>query len=753
MKQNFQVRGMTCAACSAAVEKSVRRLSGVEEVQVNLLAGSMTVAYDAQSVGQQDIIAAVTQAGYDASDPAAAPTTAARTGLPEEAEALKKRVVWSSVFLLPLLYVAMGHMLKLPLPAWLHGEMHAMLFALTQFLLLLPILIVNRSYFTRGFRSLLHRAPNMDSLIAIGSAAAALYGIFALYQIGYGLGHAQPERVSQYSMDLYFESAGVILTLITLGKFLEARSKHKTSEAIARLMDLAPKTALVLRDGREFNVPVEQVVTGDLLVVKPGSGIPVDGIIVDGRSSVDESMLTGESLPVDKQPGDTVASATVNLNGAFTFRATKVGQDTTLARIVAIVAEASASKAPISRLADRISAVFVPVVMIIALVTGLVWLIAGASFTFALSAAIAVLVISCPCALGLATPVAIMTGTGAGASHGILVRSGEALEIAQQVDTVVLDKTGTITEGKPGVTDVLPLSDLGEDRLLALAASLEKRSEHPLSRAVVAEAELRGLEVLKSTDFSATPGRGVSARIGSDVFFAGNWAYLTEQAGLTGDPPVEASQLADAGRTPIYLARNQVVLGLIGIADTIKPTSRAAIDRFKRAGLTVLMLTGDNRRTAEAIRRQLDIDDVIAEVLPQDKEAIIRRLQEEGRKVAMIGDGINDAPALVRADVGLAIGAGTDVALESADLILIRSDLNDAVTALALSKAVIRNIRQNLFWAFFYNILGIPLAAGVFFPLLGWTLSPMFAAAAMSLSSVSVVTNALRLRRFKIKEK
>ena len=755
MKQNFQVRGMTCAACSAAVEKSVGHLSGVENVQVNLLAGSMTVDYDAQAIGQQEIVAAVTAAGYDASDPAAAQAQAsgAQTGLPEEAAAYRNRVIWSASFLLPLLYVAMGHMLKLPLPAWLHGDQHAMLFALTQFLLLLPILFVNRSYFARGFRSLLHRAPNMDSLIALGSAAATLYGIFALYQIGYGLGHAQPERVSQYSMDLYFESAAVILTLITLGKFLEARSKHKTTEAIARLMDLAPKTALVLRDGREQTMPVEQVVPGDLVVVKPGGSIPVDGLIVEGQSAVDESMLTGESLPVDKQAGDAVAAATVNLSGAFTFRATKVGQDTTLARIIAIVAEASASKAPISRLADRISAIFVPVVMIIALVTGLVWFIAGASFTFALSAAIAVLVISCPCALGLATPVAIMTGTGVGASHGILVRSGEALEIAQQVDTVVLDKTGTITEGKPGVTDILPLSDVHRDRLLALAASLEQRSEHPLSRAVVAAAEKQNLEVPESTDFSATAGRGVSARIGGEPYFAGNWAYLTEQAGLAGDPPPEASTLALEGKTLIFLAGGQRVLGLIGVADTIKPTSRAAVDRLKQAGLKVLMLTGDNRQTAEAIRRQLDLDDVIADVLPQDKEAVIRRLQAEGRKVAMIGDGINDAPALVRADVGLAIGAGTDVALESADLILIRSDLGDAVTALQLSKAVIRNIRQNLFWAFFYNILGIPLAAGIFFPLLGWTLSPMFAAAAMSLSSVSVVTNALRLRRFRPKEK
>ncbi|MDW7658030.1 MAG: heavy metal translocating P-type ATPase [Bacillota bacterium] len=753
MIKKFDVKGMTCAACSATIEKQVGRLPGVDAVQVNLLANSMNVTFDEQTVDDLGIIDAVVKAGYAAEIAGerqeSREASTAKPARNSELNDMKKRVIVSFVFMIPLLYIAMGHMFDWPLPSWLHGQNNTATFALTQFLLVLPIAIVNRIYFTAGFRTLLRGHPNMDSLIAIGSAAAIGYGIYALYRIGYGLGHGQTDLVMRYSMDLYFESAATILTLITLGKYLETRSKSKTTDAIAKLIDLAPKTALVLRDGQESTVPVEQVVVGDQILVKPGSGIPVDGIILDGRSSIDESMLTGESMPVDKQPGDKVSAATINLSGAFTLKATQIGQDTTLARIIAIVEEAGASKAPISRLADKISGVFVPIVIVIAIVAGIIWLLTGATFEFALSITIAVLVISCPCALGLATPVAIMVGTGKGASYGILVRSGEALEIAQSVDTVVLDKTGTVTEGKPQVTDIRPLNNLDESQFLSLAAGLERSSEHPLAAAIYAHAQSAGLLIPQASAFEAVPGRGVTAIIAERHYYAGNQAYMQE----TGHAPEELSSLAESyaaeGKTPLFFADGQSLIGVIAVADTIKPTSRSAIERFKAAGLDVILLTGDNKRTAEAIRKQVGIDRVIAEVMPQDKEAQIQSLQESGHIVAMIGDGINDAPALVRADVGIAIGAGTDIAIESADMILMRSDLGDAVTALKLSKAVIRNIRQNLFWAFFYNTLGIPLAAGIFFPFLGWTLSPMFAAAAMSLSSVSVVTNALRLKRFK----
>lgn len=753
MEKKFDVQGMTCAACSATIEKQVGHLSGVAAVQVNLLASSMQVTFDEQAIDDQAIIAAVEKAGYGAQIAgelrAATEKTAAKpTARNRELADMKMRVIVSFVFMLPLLYIAMGHMFGLPLPFWLHSASHTATFALTQFLLILPIAIVNRIYFTAGFRTLLRGHPNMDSLIAIGSAAAIAYGVYALYRIGYGLERGQAELVQRYGMNLYFESAATILTLITLGKYLETRSKNKTTDAVARLIDLAPKTALVLRDGRELSVPVEQVIVGDQVLIKPGSAIPVDGVILDGRSSVDESMLTGESLPVDKEPGDRVSAATVNQNGAFTFRATQVGQDTTLARIIEIVAEAGASKAPISRLADRISGVFVPIVIVIAFVAVLVWLLAGATFEFALSVGIAVLVISCPCALGLATPVAIMVGTGKGASYGILIRSGEALETAQSIDTVVLDKTGTVTEGKPRVTDIRPLGSLTETQLLILAAGLERSSEHPLAQAILARARSANLVIPEVTAFQAFPGRGVTAVIAGHSYYAGNQAFLQENGHVSAQLSELAEAYADEGKTPLFFADGQSLIGVIAVADTIKPTSRPAIEQLKAAGLDVILLTGDNKRTAEFIRGQAGIDRVIAEVMPQDKAEQIRHLQESGRTVAMIGDGINDAPALVRADVGIAIGAGTDIAIESADMILMRSDLGDAVTALQLSRAVIRNIRQNLFWAFFYNSLGIPLAAGLFFPFLGWTLSPMFAAAAMSLSSVSVVTNALRLRRF-----
>lgn len=756
MDQKYNVTGMTCSACSANVEKSVRKLEGVQSVNVNLLSNSMRVAYDPETVDDNAIIHAVEHAGYGAAvftqqaQPAA--QRKAQNPMAEELKSMKFRLIVSFSFLIPLLYVAMGHMFQWPLPPFLHGMENAMTFAFLQFLLTLPIVVVNRKYYLVGFKTLLHRAPNMDSLIAIGSGAALLYGVFAIFKIGYGMGHMDMAMVEKYAMDLYFESGATILTLITLGKFLETRSKGKTSEAIAKLMDLAPKTATVLRDGKETEIPVDQVAVGDVVVVRPGQSIPVDGVILSGGSSVDQSALTGESIPVEKQPGDSVIAATINKTGSFQFRAQKVGNDTTLAQIIALVEDASASKAPIAKLADRISGVFVPVVIGIALLAAAVWLILGSSFEFALSIAIAVLVISCPCALGLATPVAIMVGTGKGASNGILIKSAEALETAHTVKTVVLDKTGTITEGKPRVTDILPAPGMAQNELLALAAALEKPSEHPLAGAIVEKAKQDGIAAREAEQFDSIPGRGVTAQVGGNTYFAGNLALMKEKnidcTAFSG----EGDRLAEEGKTPLYFADETKLLGVIAAADVVKPTSRAAIEQFKKMGIDVVMLTGDNRRTAEAIRRQLSIDRVVAEVLPQDKESEVRRIQESGRRVAMVGDGINDAPALARADVGIAIGAGTDIAIESADIVLMKSDLLDAVTAIQLSRATIRNIKQNLFWAFFYNAAGIPLAAGVFFHLLGWQLSPMFAAAAMSLSSVCVVTNALRLRFFRPKQ-
>lgn len=755
--QKFDVTGMSCSACSASVERSVRKLPGVSEVNVNLLSGSMSVEFDPAAVDSGQIIRAVTAAGYGAAvrGKTAAPpgekrsaSDAART----ELSSMRFRLVVSVIFLVPLLYLAMGHMLwGLPpvLRAVFHGPENGVAFAFTQFLLLLPIVYVNRKYYQVGFKTLAKRAPNMDSLIAIGSAAAIAYGIFAIYRIGWGLGHGDMAAAERYLGDLYFESAGTILTLITVGKYLEARSKGKTSDAITKLMNLAPKTAVVLRDGGETEIPVEEVAVGDLLVIRPGQSIPVDGMVTEGSTSVDQSALTGESIPAEKGPGDDVIAASVNRTGAFRMRASKVGGDTTLARIIALVEEAGSSKAPIARLADKISGVFVPAVIAAAVITAAVWLLLGRSFEFALTAGIAVLVISCPCALGLATPVAIMVGTGKGASRGILIKSAEALETAHTVRTVVLDKTGTVTEGKPRVTDLLPAAGVSETGLLSLAAALEKPSEHPLSEAVMEKAAEAGIAPAAAEQFSAHPGRGVSAVVEGTPCFAGNPAFLREHGVDLSELETAAGKLADEGKTPLFFARENRLLGVIAVADVVKPTSRAAVEQFKAMGLDVVLLTGDNQKTAEAIRRQLAIDRVVAEVLPQDKEREIRRLQESGRRVAMIGDGINDAPALARADVGIAIGAGTDIAIESADIVLMRSDLLDAAAAIQLSRATIRNIRQNLFWAFFYNAAGIPLAAGVFFPLLGWELSPMFAAAAMSFSSVCVVTNALRLNFFR----
>ena len=761
MKQKFTVTGMTCSACSAHVDKAVRKLEGVSEVNVNLLGGSMTVEYDPAAESPEAIIAAVDAAGYGCALPRAdtgrgdarmdARAEAARQ-MEEELSGMKRRFLVSLCFLVPLFYIAMGHMMGWPLPAFLHDSRNALAFAFLQFLLVLPILYINDKYYRVGFKTLLHGAPNMDSLIAVGSAAAVIYGVAAIFQIGYGLGHGDMERVEHWAMDLYFESAGMILTLITLGKFLETRSKGKTSQAISRLMDLAPKTAAVLRDGVEVEVPVEEVTVGDLILVRPGASIPVDGVVTEGSSSVDESALTGESIPVEKGPGDKVVSAAINKSGSFTFRATRVGDDTTLAQMIALVDEAASSKAPIAKLADKVAGVFVPVVMTIAAVTAIVWLIAtGGDVTRALTAGVAVLVISCPCALGLATPVAIMVGTGKGAENGILIKSAQALETLHSIQTIVLDKTGTVTQGKPRVTDIRPAEGVTEEELLCVAASLEKPSEHPLAEAIVHEAEERSIPLVPAEGFKALHGRGVQADLQGSAFLAGNRAMMEENGVDLGAHLAAADALAENGRTPLYFAQDGRLMGVIAVADTVKPTSAAAIAAFRDLGIDVVLLTGDNRRTADAIGRELGVSTVIAEVLPQDKERVIADLQAQGKKVAMVGDGINDAPALARADVGLAIGAGTDVAIESADIVLMKSDLMDAVTAVELSKATIRNVKENLFWAFCYNSIGIPLAAGVFFPILGWQLSPMFGAAAMSLSSVSVVSNALRLKLFKPK--
>ena len=863
---------MSCSACSSHVEKAVNKLDAVEKASVNLLTETMDVTYDESRLSSGGIIDAVVKAGYGASvmnessnGNAAGGQSASGSGnrrsgsgadgrqelqqkLDTEAKAMKWRLGISIGFLIPLMYVSMHHMFKewfgIPAPAFivntLHGNANAMNFALTQFLLLLPILYVNRKFFSVGFKTLAHRSPNMDSLIAMGSGAALVYGIFAMYRISYGLGYGDMAVVEHYVHDLYFESSGTILTLITVGKYLESRSKGKTSEAITKLMNLAPKVAiLVTEDGQEKEVPTESLQKGDIFLVKPGSLVPVDGIVLEGNSSVDEAAITGESVPVEKQAGDHVVSATVNKAGFLKCRADRVGDDTTLAQIIRLVEEASASKAPIAQLADKVAGVFVPTVMAISLITLIVWLASGATAEFAISTAIAVLVISCPCALGLATPVAIMVGTGVGASNGILIKTGEALQQAKEIDTVVLDKTGTITSGKLKVEEAGGYqSDFPVDAMMQIAAALEKKSEHPLAEAVVEYAESFRLPIPEITDFQATFGRGVEGALEQDFaaqeflkkdgptavfyagkfdekntgnsvgtengtndaatmtkgssnpaerlqrkviipagtkFYVGNLAFLQEKNIILPDGALDAlNRMADEGMTPLLVAmdvnfqevnfreggsqeaciqkswpKETGFLGIIGVADTVKATSYEAIQAWEKMGVKVIMLTGDNRRTAEAVREKLGISEVVAEVLPQDKEKKVSELKHQGHKVAMIGDGINDAPALAAADVGMAIGAGTDVAMESADIILMKNDLRDAVTAMKLSRAVIRNIKENLFWAFFYNCIGIPLAAGVLYPAFGIRLNPMFGAAAMSLSSIFVVTNALRLKGFK----
>ncbi len=857
MKERYHITGMTCSACSAHVEKAAGKLSGVQRVSVNLLTETMDIEYEEDKLSREQIEKAVEKAGYGAELMQSAGSSGSTGGginggaeatggscvgtecagssrngnsarsnagrdsvqrkTKEEARAMKWRLGISIGFLIPLMYVAMFHMYHkwfgLPIPGFMnrffHGNENAMTFAMTQFILLLPILYMNRKFFAVGFKTLCHFSPNMDSLIAVGASAAIGYGIFAMYRISYGLGHGDMAVVEQYAHDLYFESAGMILTLITVGKYLESRSKGKTSEAITKLMDLSPKTAVLLReDGTEEEVPTEAVCAGDIFLVKPGSLVPVDGTVVDGNSSVDEAAITGESIPVEKQVGDKVVSATVNKSGFLKCRADRVGEDTTLSQIIRLMEEASAAKAPMAQLADKVAGVFVPVVMGIALVTFIIWLLSGAGMEFAVSTGISVLVISCPCALGLATPVAIMVGTGVGANHGILIKSGEALQRTREVDTVVLDKTGTVTSGKLRVTGIdCYTSDMSVDTLLRIVAALEKKSEHPLAEAIVKHAEERNLSLPRIRDFRASFGRGVEGVLAEDIepcsmisgadgptsvivrpsgstgeskegsgvadgakteqirnrtdagvkagtgFLVGNLAFLKERNIHPEEVVLESlDRIAAEGRTPLLVAeitgQGGRYLGTIDVADEIRPTSRQAIQKLHKMGIRVVMLTGDNKRTAEAVKSQLGIGQVIAEVMPQDKEKEIRRLRAEGSKVAMVGDGINDAPALAAADVGMAIGSGTDVAMESADIVLMKSDLRDAVTAIRLSRQVIRNIKQNLFWAFFYNAIGIPLAAGVWYPVFGLRLNPMFGAAAMSMSSIFVVCNALRLRRF-----
>lgn len=759
MKQKFDVTGMSCSACSARIENTVRKRDGVKAVSVNLLTNSMLVEYDEKIISESGVMAAVTDAGYAASPAGRAAVRADAPSPTQSAEAaMKKRLILSFALLLPLMYISMGHMVSLPLPGFLSGMENAVGFAFAQFLLCLPLLVVNKAYYRNGFRALLHGAPNMDTLIAVGSSASLLYGVFAIFRMGYGLGTQDMQLVHAYYHDLYFESAVMILALINLGKYLEARSKGKTSESIARLMDLRPKTAMVERNGGVAELPVEDVQVGDVVQVKPGGSIPVDGLILSGSTGVDESMITGESIPAEKTAGDTVIAATINKTGFIRVQTQKVGEDTTLSQIIRLVEDANAGKAPIAKLADKIAGVFVPIVMGIALLTGVVWLFCGAGAEFALSCAICVLVISCPCALGLATPVALMVGTGKGAENGVLIKSGESLEITHNIQTVVLDKTGTITEGKPVVTKIVPVG-MSEDSLLRLAATLEKGSEHPLSEAVITAAAARSLALSEASDFLTVPGRGVQAVVTSSAIhsgapvlcIAGNAAMMQERGvPLEGCEGV-AEALSEDGNTPLFFADadDKRMLGVIAVADTVKPTSAQAISALQKEGVEVVMLTGDNEKTARAIQRRVGANRVVSGVLPADKEREIAKLQAQGKIVAMVGDGINDAPALAKADVGVAIGAGTDVAIESADVVLMKSDLMDVVTAIDLSKAVIRNVKENLFWAFFYNLCGIPLAAGVFYTAFGWRLSPMFGAAAMSLSSLFVVSNALRLRFFK----
>lgn len=758
--EKYMITGMSCSACSSRVEKAVSKLTGISKASVNLLTNSMQVEYDENILDSRTIIDAVVHAGYGASldgGKSSIQNEAPTVNASSEIKSMKHRLLWSILFLIPTMYIAMHHMFLewfgLPVfegfKAIFHGPENAITFAFSQFLLILPIMYLNRKYYSNGFRNLFHGAPNMDSLVGMGSMASAIFGVFAIFRIGWGMGHGDWALVETYSSNLYFESAGMIVTLITVGKYLETRAKGKTSAAIEKLMKLAPKQASVLRNGIETIIPIEELVVGDEIIVRPGEQIPADGTICQGTTSIDESTITGESIPVEKQPGDTVTSATMNKTGSIHFLANRVGADMTINQIIKLVDEASASKAPIAKIADTIAGIFVPAVITLAILVTIIWyFILGTDLEFAFSIGISILVISCPCALGLATPVAIMVGTGKGAENGILIKSGDALETAHAIDTVVMDKTGTITEGKPQITDIKTYAGT-EESLLSLATGMEKGSEHPLAEAIMTYASEHAIAPTAMTNFKALFGRGIQASINGQIYYAGNEALMQEIHLDISPYRAYLNTLADEGKTPLIFADTHQIIGIIAAADTEKASSAAAIAAFKKMGIHVVMLTGDNKRTAEAIRKRLHIPQVIAEVLPQDKEKHIAQLQDAGHIVAMIGDGINDAPALAKANLGMAIGAGTDVAIESADAVLMRNDLLDAVSAVRLSKAVIKNIKENLFWAFFYNVITIPLAAGLLYPTYGIKLSPMIGAAAMSMSSVCVVMNALRLRFFK----
>ncbi len=783
MKSKFDVTGMTCSSCQTHVEKAVNKLNGVQSVNVNLLSNNMVVEFDNNKVDNERIAQAVINAGYDAIliDDNKKLNNKENIGIDNVIKSMKKRLIISIIFWIPLMYVSMYHMFyewfKIPIPQFvnnlLHGTENAITFGFLQFLLLLPIMYVNRNYFIIGFKKLFKRSPNMDSLIAIGSTASIVYGIYAIFSIGYGLGHNNIEIVNKFLKDIYFESAGTILTLITVGKYLETKSKGKTSEAISKLVNLAPKTAIVIINGIEKEIESKNILQNDIILVKPGGSIPVDGIIVEGETTIDQSSITGESLPVQKNVNDDVVSGTINGQGTIKFRATKVGDNTTLAQIIKLVEEAANSKAPISRLADKVAGVFVPIVILIAIFATIFWIFMGQSFEFALSIGIAVLVISCPCALGLATPVAIMVGTGKGAENGILIKSAESLELLHKIDTIVFDKTGTITEGKPKVIKIITNQDIineemaknskikvvtnekqkltVQNNLLKIAASIEKKSEHPLAKAITQMAEERNIELLEVEEFEAVLGRGVRAKIDNNIYFGGNLAFMEKNEVNIKEVSEKIEEIENAGQTPLYFSKGKNLIGIITVADTIKQTSKFAIQELKKNKLDTIMLTGDNKKVAKTIASIVGIDKVISEVMPQDKEKEVERLQKEGKKVAFVGDGINDSPALVRADVGIAIGSGTDIAIESADVVLVRDDLVDVLLSIELSKKVINNIKMNLFWAFFYNIVGIPIAAGVFYLGFSLKLNPMIAAGAMSLSSVCVVTNALRLKNFKNK--
>lgn len=782
-KVKFNIQGMTCSSCQAHVNKAVEKLDGVKSVNVNLLSNNMVVEYEENKLDNEKIISAVVDAGYGAS------TNSENKNVEDSKKVnnsdiiigMKKRLIISICFWIPLMIVAMHHMIfklfNIPVPEIISnlfdGSENSITFALTQVLLLLPIMYVNRAYFINGFKKLFKRSPNMDSLVAIGSTAAIAYGVYAIYMIGYGLGHGNLELVDQFRMDLYFESAGTILTLITIGKYLETKSKGKTGDAISKLINLAPKTAIILKDNKEIEVGINEISKDDIVIIKPGSSVPIDGVIIEGKSSIDQSSITGESIPVEKNIGDNVVSGTINKNGYLKVKATKVGEDTTLSQIIKLVEEASNSKAPISRLADKVSGVFVPIVISIAVLATIFWVFQGQSFEFALSIGIAVLVISCPCALGLATPVAIMVGTGKGAENGILFKSAESLELLHLVDTVVLDKTGTITRGKPKVVEIITNlqimqeSQIGngkikfvgninnniasENNLLKIASSLEKNSEHPLAEALIQKAEENNIELENVEEFLAVSGRGVKGKIEGVKYYGGNLAFMKENNINTKDYDEKVKELSSQGKICLYFAKENNLLGVIVVSDTVKPASKMAIENLKKQKKEVFMITGDNKLVAESIAKEVGISKVISEVLPQDKEKEVSKLQKSGKKVAFVGDGINDSPALVKADVGLAIGSGTDIAIESADVVLMKNSLLEVDTAIALSRSVIRNIKMNLFWAFFYNIIGIPVASGVFFLNFGLKLNPMIGATAMSLSSVCVVTNALRLRYFKNK--